>query len=90
MRSADVVVAIAAVVPAVAVAIAAWRLRAALAALLAVAGLAGALASVGLRIAGALQDVTAPLLASTVVVGMAAGLLAIGHVFNRLLGPGTE
>ncbi len=65
--------------------IAAWRVGAALAGLVGLSGMLGALMALGLAIRGA-GDATPPLAISAALVGIAAGLLLIGHLFNSLLG----
>jgi len=82
----EAILALAAVLLAASVEVAAWRLRATLGALLALAGLAGALGSTAMRLTGGIDDAGPPLLVSAAFIAMAAGLLAIGRLFDRLLG----
>lgn len=69
-----------------AVAWTAWRIRAVLTLVLAALGTAGALGAFSLELARA-AETAAPLVISAGFIFIALGLLLIGQLFNRLLGP---
>ena len=82
----ELVAAVAATALGLAVLTMAWRIRSPLTGALALLGSLGAAASFALAAVSA-RDVAELLVLSAAVIAMAGALLAIGRLFNRLLGP---